>query len=347
MIAIHGIEGANLKPAGEKVWRGGAAKSADVIADERYATEAKIKKHLSAQAELIPSGGVVPGPGKSVALAAGIGGTGQNEGALVRAKLQEPFVGGALIFHAKDVVNLCVGGGAGSEAWLIDAMDAIEGHGSGGTVEYRGFVHVIPEAGNAVLNELLVEAAPPCASLGTSEVGEDRRAWPDDADEFAAVRIFYEVVACVTGVVRCVSLIGDVGDVEICDGDQMKMLFVEISDETREVRKCDGIDGERTVPVLVVDVEIYSVRRNLIRPQACGDLAQLGFGSVAVTRLLESEGPQRRKRRRAGEVDIAFYYLLWGGAIDEVVVEGAALGTEGVCVASLFAEVEPGAPCIV
>ena len=37
----------------------------------------------------------------------------------------------------------------------------VVGHGLGGVVEDGGLVHVVPEAGDAVVNELVVEGAPP------------------------------------------------------------------------------------------------------------------------------------------------------------------------------------------
>ena len=104
-------------------------------------------------------------------------------------------------------MNLGVRGGAGGEARLFDAMDVIERHRLAGSVKDRGLVHVIPEAGNAILNELFVEAAPPVARLGAGEVRKDRRAGPDDADKLAAIRFLHEVVARLAGVVRGIALV--------------------------------------------------------------------------------------------------------------------------------------------
>src|ERR1700751_4302709 len=68
---------------------------------------------------------------------------------------------------------------------------------------------------------------------------------------------------------------------------------------------------------------------------------------ISKTRLLETERPQRRKRRRTGEPDIGRQDVLHVGPIEDVVVERASLRTEGGCVGRFFAEVEAGSPGVV
>ena len=101
---------------------------------------------------MIPGGAVVAGPGGGVTLGAGIGGAGQDEGALVAFKFAQAFVGGAGVFHAEDVVDgAVVEGGA-----VVEAMHSVERHGFVGAFEYRRLVHVIPEACDAHVDEILV-----------------------------------------------------------------------------------------------------------------------------------------------------------------------------------------------
>ena len=71
------------------------------------------------------------------------------------------------------------------------------------------------------------------------------------------------------------------------------------------------------------------------------------FGSVAVAGLLESEGPERRQRRRSGEIGVALHDLFRRGAVEEVVVERSAFGAEHDRVPRLLAEIEPRAPGVV
>ena len=111
--------------------------------------------------------------------------------------------------------------------------------------------------------------------------------------------------------------------------------------------KVCGFDGEGPVPVLIINVEIEYVARNLVGAKAVGDLADLRFRSVTVARLLEAEGPQRRKRMGSGKVRVSFDHLLRVRTIDQVIVERAAFGAERIGVARLLAEVEPAAPCVV
>src|SRR5258708_38152579 len=107
------------------------------------------------------------------------------------------------------------------------------------------------KAGNAVVDELLVETAPPVARAGAREIGKDRRAGPDDTYELAAIGILYEVVPRRTGVIRGVTFTGGMSDVQIGNCDQMQMLFAEIGHESREVWEGLWIDSEGPILVLV------------------------------------------------------------------------------------------------
>ena len=113
-------------------------------------------EHGRGHAQMVPGAGVVAGPGGSVALAAGVGGAREDEGTLVGRELAEAIEGGARVFHAVDIVDLGVCGGARSEVVAGDAVHDVERHGLVGRVEDRGLVHVVPETCDAVMNELAV-----------------------------------------------------------------------------------------------------------------------------------------------------------------------------------------------
>src|ERR1700686_2809318 len=59
--------------------------------------------------------------------------------------------------------------------------------------------------------------------------------------------------------------------------------------------------SERTVVLLVIDVEIDNVRRNFSLAELAGDLVHPCFGIVTVAALLVAEGGQGRKRRAANQ----------------------------------------------
>ena len=107
-------------------------------------------------------------------------------------------------------------------------MNVIERHRFAGSVEDGGLVHIVPETGYAILNELFVETAPPVTRLGASEVRKDRRSRPHDADELAAIGFLHKVVARLAGIVGSIALVGDAGDVQIGNQDEMEVLFPEI-----------------------------------------------------------------------------------------------------------------------
>ena len=164
---------------------------------------------------MVPSGGVVSGPGEAITLASGVGSAGENERTLVGPEFEQAFEGGAGILQPDDVVNLGVRGGSCDESGPFNVVHGIQRHGLAGSVKDRGFVHVVPETGNAILNKLVVEAAPPLAGLGASEVRKNRRTRPHDTDELGAIGILHKVVARFPGVVRRVALVGGVGDVQV------------------------------------------------------------------------------------------------------------------------------------
>src|SRR4029077_8338634 len=117
--------------------------------------------------------------------------------------------------------------------------------------------------------------------------------------------------------------------------------------QSGEIRERFGIDGERPIPVLIVDVEIDDVGRDPVIAKTRSDFPDLRLRSVTVARLLETQRPERGERRFPGEISVGFHDLLRRGAVNEVVVERAAFGAEGNRIARLLAEIEPGAPGVV
>ena len=296
---------------------------------------------------MVPGGAVVSGPGGGVALAPGVAGAGEDEGTDFGVEGEEAFVGAAGVLHAEDVVDFEVGGGAGFEAGFGDAVLDVVGHGFGGDVEDGGLVHVVPEACDAFIGELFVEGAPPFAGDLAGEVGEDGWAGPDDSGVGGAVWIFDEVVADGAGVVGGVAGVGEVGDVEVGDGDDVEVLGGKVGDHLGEVREGLGVYGEGAVVVLVVDVEVEGVGGDVVGAEGVGDGVDFGLRHIAVAGLLEAEGPEGWEGCGAGEPGVGFDDVFGGGAVEEVVVYGAVGSAEGVLVGVFAAKVEEGAPGVV
>ena len=87
------------------------------------------------------------------------------------------------------------------------------------------------------MDEVGVERAPPVAAGLLREVREDRRAGPDNAGIDRAIGILDEVVAGDAFVVRFVSLIGQVGDMQIGDHNGVQVLGLQVLDHLVEMRK--------------------------------------------------------------------------------------------------------------
>src|SRR6267378_159368 len=92
--------------------------------------------------------------------------------------------------------------------------------------------------------------------------------------------------------------------------------------------KAFTIDGEGSVALLEIDIEIDHIGRNFLCPQGRGDFADAGFRVVAVTALLIAETPERRQRRAADEAGVLLDYFLGVGAGEKIVVDLATFGAE-------------------
>src|SRR2546422_7997692 len=180
-------------------------------------------------------------------------------------------------------------------------MNRVERHGLVRAQEDSRLIHVVPETGNAHADEFLVETAPPVASAGEREIRENTRAGPDLADIDGAIRIFDKDVALHTRIIGRVTFVGIPGDVQVGDRNRVKSLGAEVFDHLLESRKVLTVDGEGAIAVLIIDIQVDDVGRDLFLAERFRNLADTSFGIVAVAALLIAEGPVRRQRRAADE----------------------------------------------
>src|SRR5262249_3254715 len=111
--------------------------------------------------------------------------------------------------------------------------------------------------------------------------------------------------------------------------------------------KFAAVYRERSVFVLVVDVEINRIDRNLFVPECFCDLIHPRFRFVAITRLLEAQRPQRREFGTAHQRSELLSDFLWRWSGKEVVVDLSAFRPERVGVLVFLAKVEASAPGVV
>src|SRR6266571_4157103 len=226
-------------------------------------------------------------------------------------------------------------------------MNRVERHGLVRAQEYGRFIHVVPETGNAHVGEILVETAPPAASAGEREVWKDAWAGPDLADVDRAIRIFDENVVLHARIIGRVTLVRIPGDVQVGDRNRVKSFGAEVFDHLLESRKVLAVDGEGAIAVLVVDVEIDDVGRDLFLAEHFRNLADTRFGIVAVAALLIAEGPVRRQRRAANERGELFEDFLRLRSGEKVVVQLATFGADRKSSGSADAKVEIRAMSVV
>ncbi len=232
------------------------------------------------------------------------------------------------------------------EARLVDAVLHVIGHGLRGIGEDRRFVHIVPKTCDSVRDELLVERSPPVARDFSREVWKHGWPRPDRANIILAV-FFYEVIACLAGVIRCIALVRQVRDVKVRDDDSVKVLCGELVNKPGEVREGLWVYGERTILVLKIYIEPNYIRRDMVCAKTRGYLFHASTWIVGVARLLKAKCPHWRKRCGAGEPRISLNDLLRLRTIEHVVIQRTCRRTEAITVRALVAKVEEGAIGIV
>src|SRR5437899_361808 len=95
------------------------------------------------------------------------------------------------------------------------------------------------------------------------------------------------VIGVVTGLLR---------DVQISDENDFETLLAEITNHACKIRELLAVHGEWGIALLVVDIQVNHVARNLVLTEGASNFAYPRFGVVAVSGLLESQRPHRRQR---------------------------------------------------
>ncbi len=230
MVAVNWLKGCELEPASEQIGRRRSGKTSNVGAAQREAAKAKIDELRNGHAEVVPCRSVVSRPCGGVPLAPGIAGAGKHEGSLIRPQRNKTVVGGARVLHAVDIVDLKMFRGAFLEAGFGNAVQDVVRHGFRRNVEDSRLIHVVPEASHAVVKKVFVERSPPLTGDLAGEVGEDRWAGPYRAGIDRAVGILNEVIASGARSIRGVVGIGQLGDVQVGNGYDMKFLLSQLVD---------------------------------------------------------------------------------------------------------------------
>src|SRR3981081_2748859 len=98
---------------------------------------------------MIPSGTVVAGPGRGIALSTGGACARQHDWPHARIELLQSIEGSSRVFHPVPVVNLRVTRCTLHKSWFFDAVHYVFGHRLRRSVDDRRLITVLKEAGNA------------------------------------------------------------------------------------------------------------------------------------------------------------------------------------------------------
>src|SRR6266704_1991971 len=238
---------------------------------------------------MIPSTAVIARPGGGIALGTGIRGAGEHEWPFLRLKFAQTLIRRADILHAEHMVD----GAMVARGAIVKTMNSIERHGLVRAKEDGRFVHVVPKARHSHAHEILIQAAPPVPCACESEIRKYAVARPHLPDVNGAIGILDEHVVLDSGVVRSVTVFRVFLDVQVGDKNAVKALRAKIRNHLFKAGEIFPVDREGGIVLLIVDVEIDGIGRNLFLSKGFDDLAGPGFGIVGVATLLITERPVR------------------------------------------------------
>src|ERR1700674_4023548 len=134
---------------------------------------------------------------------------------------------------------------------------------------------------------------------------------------------------------------------QIRNEDSVEVFRGELRDHSGKVRKTFVIYGERAVLLLVVNIQINNVGRDMIRSETICDFDHSRLRCVTVTRLLKPQSPHRRKWHSSSQPCVSFYYVLRSRSVKYVVIQRSAHSAKGIRIGQLLAKVKAATPGIV
>ncbi len=310
-----------LHPTHQKFRCGVVQESAGIGATDRKSAEAQIEEHLDGIAQVIPVRGIVAGPDDGMALAAGVGGAGDDEGTLPGFGAECAFAGGAGHLHAVEVVD----GGMGGRS-EIGVVPGVGRQRLVGAREVRRLVHVIPEAGHPVATQCALFLRPPFACGRLEEIGEPRASRPDFAQEIRPVigRADEGLSLNAPAQYREPRIILHPG---IHNGHHLEAVAGQVPDQATRLGKALP-EGEHPVLIHVMDVQVEDIAGELALPELLGHGADLLGGFVAVPGLVVSEGPARRHGNPPGQSRVEPVHFGGIRSGEQIEIDGTTRGGE-------------------
>src|SRR5580704_1260330 len=280
MVADNRLRGCKLNPLCQQIRLRGSRETTYISPSHSKSAQAEIQKHGCRQPEVVPGAAVVSRPGRGEALPARIRSPGKHERTRVWRQVQQAFIGGAGIFHSIHVVNLKVACRTFREPRFINAVLGLDRHCFRRREKNRRFIHVVPEARYALRHKLAIEPAPPSARTLLSEIREDRRARPHSPHIEGTIGVFEEMISRHSTLVWPVIDVWAVRDMQVSDGYQSEMLLPKILYHPCKIREFLRVHSKGPILLLVIDVHVEHVCRNLQLPQLGRNPSQLVLGLV-------------------------------------------------------------------
>ena len=196
-------------------------------------------------------------------------------------------------------------------------------------VEDCRFVHVVPEALNALIREKTVFVTEPFPCLGIQHIRKMGISRPHCSHEVAAVFSLAKVAVFNPFFVDVVSVLNLYTCVN--DRDQADMAVFHFPDKCREIFEII-IYGKVLVRIHVINIHIDHIQRNVILTVALCDFFKIFLCLVAPAALAESECEFRRDIAVSDHAAELFYDIIRSISVNDVQCEVRVLAGNLQCV---------------
>ena len=191
-------------------------------------------------------------------------------------------------------------------------------------VKQRRFVHVVPEALDARIHQLMVLRAEPLPHVLAQEIREARAPRPNRAHEQAAIRLLDEVILLHTLVVNRVA--SELLDARVNNRYKVDVLVLHARIGGFQIREMHRIPGEVLEILHVVNVHAHVVQRDVPLAVFGYDEVQIVFACVPPAALDVAHRPLRRNVAASDEVAKLAHQPCQRGAFNQIHRQIAVFG---------------------
>jgi len=269
---------------------GTAHETAYVRTVERLSAQAQGQAHRHTGFELFPSALVVACPGSSITVSAQEVTAAQHKRTLVRICQQQTVAAGT--YHVETIYIVEAQVRAFRHSFTA-SVDIVLRHGYFRTITDSRFVHVIPNAINAIGHERHIKSTPPAANFRTGKIREMTRTRPYLTYIMCTISFAYPIILLRTFVIQPEALF--YLDTRVNHVDALEILRMQIVIQFFRIGEALRVKSENLEFVHVVDIHPNHVARYLVIAQRICYFLYASVRIIAEAALLIAQCPHGRQ----------------------------------------------------